>query len=294
MTRRSAVFTLVCLLPGAPAAPPAPAEEAAFFFIQLSDTQFGMYSKDREFSQETANYEFAIAAANRLKPRFVIVCGDLVNKPDDAAQVAEYQRISGKLDRSIRLYHVAGNHDVGNVPTPADLAAYRRQFGEDYYSFREGGVYGLVLNSSLIHSPSAAPEEYEKQNVWVRRELARARDSGVRQIIVFMHHPLFLDTGGEPDQYFNIPLERREPLLALFKEYGVRHVFAGHYHRNALGRDGDLHMITTGPVGMPLGKAKSGMRLVRIEGLALTHEYFDFGSIPHTLPSRPLSPPPAQ
>ena len=44
-----------------------------YFFLQMSDPQFGMYTKNRDFSQETANYEFAIATANRLKPRFVIV-----------------------------------------------------------------------------------------------------------------------------------------------------------------------------------------------------------------------------
>src|ERR687887_66669 len=84
-----------------------------FFFLQMSDTQFGMYTKDRDFAQESANYEFAIATANRLKPRFVIVCGDLVNKPGDLPQIEEYRRISARLDKSIRLYHVAGNHDVG-------------------------------------------------------------------------------------------------------------------------------------------------------------------------------------
>jgi len=30
----------------------------------MSDPQFGMYTKDREFSQETLNYEFVIAQAN--------------------------------------------------------------------------------------------------------------------------------------------------------------------------------------------------------------------------------------
>lgn len=274
----------LCILAGLLAAPFAAGQSGSpdFFFIQLADPQFGMYSKDREFSQETANYEFAIATANRLKPRFVIVCGDLVNKPGDPAQIAEYKRISKKLDPSIRLYHVAGNHDVGNVPSPADLSAYRREFGEDYYSFREGSLYGIVLNSSLIHSPSGAPEEYKKQDEWLRRELARASGSRSQHIVVFLHHPLFLERGDEPDQYFNIPVERRAPLLDLLRKHGVKYVFAGHYHRNALGRDGDIEMVTTGPVGMPLGKAKSGIRVVRINGSALTHEYFDFGSLPHS------------
>src|SRR3954469_14224803 len=95
----------------------------SFLFLQMSDPQFGMYTKDRDFAQETANYEFAIATANRLKPRFMIVCGDLVNKAGDSSEIAEYRRVSGKLDKSIRLYHVAGNHDVGNEPKPETLAA---------------------------------------------------------------------------------------------------------------------------------------------------------------------------
>jgi len=42
-------------------------------FIQMSDPQFGMFTKDVDFAHETANLEFAIAAANRLKPEFVVI-----------------------------------------------------------------------------------------------------------------------------------------------------------------------------------------------------------------------------
>ena len=258
----------------------APGQEA---FLQMSDTQFGMYTKDKEFSQETANYEFAVAAANRLKPRFVIVCGDLVNKPGDAPQIAEYQRISAKLDKGIRLYHVAGNHDVGNEPTPESLAAWRAKFGHDYYSFREGVVFGIVLNSSLIHSPGKAEAEYEKQDAWLKAELAKAKESGAPHVIVFQHHPWFLEKGDEPDQYFNIPLARRKPLIEAFRAAGVRWLFSGHYHRNSLGHDGDIEAVTTGPVGMPLGNARSGFRVVRIDGPVLKHEFIEFGALPNQL-----------
>ena len=77
-----------------PTAPP-------FFFIQMSDPQFGMYAADSNFAQETANFEMAIATANRLHPAFVVVTGDLINKPGDAAQAAEYWRIAKQLDASI-------------------------------------------------------------------------------------------------------------------------------------------------------------------------------------------------
>jgi len=269
---------------------PAQQQAAAdsFFFLQFADPQFGMHTKDRDFVQETANYEFAVATANRLRPRFVIICGDLVNKPGDVPQIQEYLRISAKLDPAIKLYHVAGNHDVGNEPTPEALAAYRARFGPDYYSFRQGDVYGIVLNSSLIHSPQKAPEELKKQDAWLAAELEKARKSGAPHVVVFQHHPFFLERADEPDQYFNIPLVRRKPLLEQFREAGVKFLFAGHYHRNAYGRDGEMEMITTGPVGMPLGGARSGLRVVWVTGREIKHQYFEYGALPNqaTLPAR--------
>src|SRR5436190_22417112 len=121
---------------------------AAQNFIQMSDPQFGMFTKDVSFEHETANFEFAIATANRLKPAFVVITGDLINEAGNAAQEAEYKRISGKLDPSIKLFSVPGNHDVENEPTAATLAAYRERFGPDYYSFRVGDIAGFVLNSN--------------------------------------------------------------------------------------------------------------------------------------------------
>ena len=81
-------------------------------FIQMSDPQFGMFSENRDFAQETINFDKAIAAANKQKPAFVVICGDLVNQAGNAEQIAEYQRIAAKLDRSIALHNVAGNHDA--------------------------------------------------------------------------------------------------------------------------------------------------------------------------------------
>ena len=67
-------------------------------FIQGSDPQFGMFTKDKDFVQETANFEFFIANVNRLKPLFAVVCGDLTNA-NSPSEVAEYNRIA-KRDRS--------------------------------------------------------------------------------------------------------------------------------------------------------------------------------------------------
>jgi 3',5'-cyclic AMP phosphodiesterase CpdA len=195
----------------------------------------------------------------------VIVTGDLTNKAGDTAQIAEFQRIAKKLDPKIRLFSVPGNHDVGNEPTAATLAAYRKAYGPDYYTFRVGDIAGIVLNSNLEKVITNVPDEAAKMEGWFKAELAKAKDSGAKRIIVFQHIPFFLKEAGEPDQYFNIPLDTRQRYLKLMHQYGVHEVFAGHYHRNELGRDGDLEMVTTGPVGMPLGGARSGIRIVVVD-----------------------------
>lgn len=249
-------FVLLALAAALPA--------ADLFFIQMSDPQFGMYSENRNFSQETINFEKAIAAANQQKPAFVVVCGDLVNQAGNGAQIAEYHRIAATLDRSIPLHNVAGNHDVGNEPTPESLAAYRKQFGPDYYTFRQGDFLGIVLDSSLIQHPKGAPMEALKQSKWLEAELKKVTTS--THVAIFQHIPWFLKNDDEPDDYFNIPLGPRTTYLHLFERYHVEYCFAGHYHRNAGGDSANFHMTTTGPVGKPLGADPSGIRIVNVRG----------------------------
>ena len=267
--------------------PPAARGAEPFFFIQLSDPQFGMFAEDRNFVQETANYELAVATVNRLRPAFVIVTGDLVNKPGDRDQIAEYLRITAKIDKAIPVYNLAGNHDVGNVPTPATLATYTNVFGPDHYTFRHGDFVGLILNSSVIHSPTNTMKELELQEQWLQAELKSVRAANPRHIAIFQHHPWYLKLADEPDDYFNIPKVRREKYLAWFREAGVKNLFCGHYHRNAVARSDVMDVITTGPVGKPLGPDGSGLRVVIVRDSGMEHQYYDFGKVPNTISLKP-------
>jgi 3',5'-cyclic AMP phosphodiesterase CpdA len=249
-------------------------------FIQMSDPQFGMYTQDKGFEHETANFEFAVATANRLKPAFVVVTGDLVNAWGGAAENAEFKRVARRLDPNIRLFLVPGNHDVGNEPTKESLAKYRERYGPDYYTFRVGDITGIVLNSNLEKGPQNVPEEAAKMEAWLRTELAKAQRDGVKHLIVFQHIPFFLNDPNEADRYENIPRKPRQRYLKILHEYGVKHVFAGHYHRTSEARDGDLEMITTGPVGKPVPPAKSGMRIVTVSDAGVSQKYYDFGDLP--------------
>ena len=261
---------------------PGVGRAADFFFLQMSDPQFGMYTANGEFSQETANFEFAIANANRLRPAFVVVCGDLINKPGDPAQTAEYFRIGAKLDPSVKLYNVPGNHDVRDEPTPESLAAYRQKFGPDYYSFRYQDFAGLVIDSSLIQHPGKAPEEAARQEQWIATELEKVKREGAKRIAIFEHIPWFLENPDEPDQYFNLPREARQRFLPLFQRYGADYAFAGHYHRNAYAEAApSFHVITTGPVGKPLGIDPSGIRVVIVREATMESRYYGLGNIPN-------------
>lgn len=251
-----------------------------FFFFVLADPQFGMYTHDQGFEREAKNFETVIAAANRLHPAFVIVCGDLVNKAQDAAETRAYLEIAGKLDRRIRLYNVAGNHDVGNAPTPALLSAYRKVFGPDYYSFRADHLEGIVLDSQLISNPINAPAAARQQEAWLKAVLAQARRQHIRHLVVFQHISWFLRSPEEKDNYFNIPRRVRLRYLKLFRRFGVHCLFAGHYHRNAQGVYQKIPMITNGPVGKPLGKDPSGFGIVCVRRGGLDYTYVPLTRIP--------------
>ena len=275
----------------------APREEierltAGPFFIQMSDTQLGFANTpvlvqlagvtfdDDPSPEEIALFERAIAHANRLRPEFVVITGDLINVPLHPGQTAEFERIAARLDPSIPLYLVPGNHDVHGAPTPESLAWYRDTFGPDRYAFRHGDVYGIVLNSSVIHSPWNVQDEAEAQLDWLEDELARAFDSDARYILVFVHHPFFLEEPEEDDEYFNIPKAFRRVYLQRLRDAEVDAVFAGHHHRNGHARDGDVEMIITGPVGKPLGDDPSGFRIVRIGAHGLEHGYVGIAPAP--------------
>ncbi|TWU20316.1 Calcineurin-like phosphoesterase superfamily domain protein [Novipirellula galeiformis] len=258
-----------------------------FFFMQLADTQYGMFSGNKGFDQEVALVEQAVKHINRLRPRFVIVCGDLTNAtPNHAryqAQVSQFQQDFSNVDPEIPLVCVCGNHDIGNRPTRESIASYQQNFGDDYFSFWVGGVCNVVLNSSVLKDPSGAPEVLAAQQTWLDAQLQNAKAAKAKHILLFQHHPLFLSQEDEPDEYFNIPLVRRTPLLEQLKQADVRAMFAGHYHRNAYGRAGAMEMITTGPVGRPLGKDPSGFRIVIVDETKIQHQYWAMDNVPEKI-----------
>jgi serine/threonine-protein phosphatase CPPED1 len=236
-------------------------------FIQLSDPQLGFYHDSLQ--TEIARYEKAASEVNRLKPDFVVITGDLVHHARDTAELGLFKRITAEIDPRIPVYYVPGNHDVGNTPAQGDLDFYKGIYGYDRFSFEEKHIRFIGLNSSLIQAGTPGLEE--DQYRWLEQQLIKGRSA--MQTIIFCHHPFFITGVEEPDDYFNIPHERRIKYLELFKKYGVSAVFAGHYHGNAYGKYGIMEMVTTSAVGQPLHKDPPGFTIVSVNKTGLTHEY---------------------
>lgn len=231
------------------------AADESFTFVQLGDPQLGFGG----YEQDLQSFEQAVQQINVLNPAFVLICGDLVNHATDES-FADFLRIQAKLH--VPAYCVAGNHDIGSPPTPASLERYRRIIGRDYYSFEHSNRLFVAVNTQLWKTPLTG--ESEKQDAWLRETLDQA---AARDLPVFIvgHHPFFLKTPDEPEEYFNLPASKRTELLNLFEKRGVVAVLGGHAHKLILNNSKGIQFVNVESVSKNFEEQPLGFRLWHIE-----------------------------
>jgi 3',5'-cyclic AMP phosphodiesterase CpdA len=160
--------------------------------------------RDLSTMDSEANLKSAIAAINKLRPKFVVITGDLTaTNPSDPAhdvQCDSFRKSMARLSDSIPAMYVPGARDVGDAPTADSLDRYRSKFGADFYGAWFGGVRCLVLNSPLMSSPESAPEDAQLQDLWLVEEIEQAKLCAT-SVAVFSYHPWFHETIDEPDQF---------------------------------------------------------------------------------------------
>ena len=201
----------------------------------------------------------------------------MVNDPDDQDQVDEVKRIGALLDDSIALYWVPGNHDVTAdyfTPEQKYIDRYRKNFGPDYYAFSHEGVRFIVINSSILTSPKTMAEEAKQQLDFVEAEAIIAGHQNDNRIILLSHHPLFVESANEADNPWSIKKKYRKPLVEIAADHGIKANFAGHWHQNNYATDNGIEVVTSGPVGYPLGDDPSGFRVVNVTDTSIDHKYF--------------------
>jgi serine/threonine-protein phosphatase CPPED1 len=279
------------------------------FFAVLADPQLGMTSGEDGvvcWDAELGSLNAAIDAINALSPRpsFCSVLGDLVHHFDRQTdgtfveEVKSFKAAIARVDLSIPVYIIPGNHDVGDSPTSESLAMYREQFGNDFYMIRVSPFCRLLaLNSGLFADSSNAAADAAEQLKWLEEALGSGRES--ETTIVLQHHLLFIEDEYETaeslavaksqshfngsimsNRYFHIPRPMREMLLSRLRSSKSRvgAVLTGHFHQNWERRtqDGRILQLTTAAISGLLGAVdaetgacmpptdKPGLRIVRI------------------------------
>lgn len=254
-------------------------ENKPWFFIQLTDPQFGMFENNTSFEKETNLYEKAVLGINRLQPDFVVITGDFVHDQNSKEQITEFKRITAKINPDIPVYLVPGNHDIGQTPDKQSLKIYNDNYGSDHFSFKHKGSSFIGFNTSLIKAKQSGPEQ--KQYKWLNKKL---KNSGqVAHSVLFCHYPFFNNNVDEAEAYSNLGIEYRDKYLSLFEEHSVDAVFTGHHHNNGLNSYGNIQLVTTSAVGKPLGDAPSGMRIIKVYKEKIEHEYFGFDELPDSV-----------
>lgn len=261
------------------------AKDAGFTFVQLADTQLGFTNNNKDLKPEIDNFTKAVEQINKLKPAFVVISGDLLNNAHDPKQTRVFWDIAYKIDPKIHLYLVAGNHDIGS-PTAENVQSYEKLFSKDHYSFSYDNSYFIVLDTNLIKEPDADPKLRDEQFKWFESELAAARAKNPDHIFVLTHHSWFLASPDENDEYFNISKTERQKYLELMKRYDVEYALAGHYHREAIAKDGKLNMITSSAVSRALGKDPVGLRVFRVTKVNVENTYYALDQVPEQIKTK--------
>jgi len=237
-------------------------------FMHLSDPQIGFLDTTAHYAQSDSLMGLAVEAVNRIKPACVVITGDLVNNTADVEQKAVYERRLAEIDPSIPVFALPGNHDERPY-TSENHAAFLAFNGYDRFSFTKDGVAFIGFDSCPIKDGDVAAEE--EQLDWLKAELTAARKA--RQILLFTHCPVIRESLDEPEDYFNFSIPKREEYLALFKEYGVDALFAGHTHTCYYTEIDGIQFITAGPVGSPLHDGFSGLNVVKAAPDGITYQY---------------------
>ncbi|KAI3383387.1 hypothetical protein SNEBB_002097 [Seison nebaliae] len=281
----------------------------SFTFIQSADCQLGLidrYFKKATVEECTWNREIELVnkTVDQLNamdppPKFLVVCGDLVDAfpfPENEEivrekQIKDLKKSFEKLKNNIKLICVCGNHDVGNNPTHRSLEMYRNDWGKDFFSFWSGGCLFLVLNSQYYFVDGKPKHVLDDRDVTIHDEIRKQENFlneilsqiytkriNPKHIIVFQHIAPFLKSIDEEDEiYFSLSIQSRKKILNKLYKAGVRHIFCGHYHRNVLTScyDGEMQIIVTSAIGAQLGDDKSGYRIVQVNEKSIDHKYVE-------------------
>ena len=243
----------------------------SFNFIQMTDTQIGFFDYNSGCMHSDSLFDAAVKEINRIKPALIVITGDLVDSPREpefSLQDSIYRANLAKIDPSIEVFELPGNHDIQPY-NASELAKYEKLRGYSHFSVRRNNCAFIGIDSDCIKDNVTEIEDAQWN--WLEAELAAAKDCDHRMI--FLHCPVIRHEIDENEDYFNFPKDKRLKYMDLFKKYGVEAVFSGHTHmENYTVYDG-IQFINAGPVGNALARGYPGFHIVNVTPDEIVSEY---------------------
>ena len=153
--------------------------QGKFTFVVLGDNRSG-----------DDTYRKIVSLAMERKPDFIINTGDMIAKPGNKNDWANFWALSKPI--TVPYFLTVGNHDA-NPRMPFSEKTFKAQVdlpgNELYYSFVAGNSLFIVLDSYMDDQEKRITGEQFK---WLETVLA---NSTQKHKFVFLHHPLYTDLG---------------------------------------------------------------------------------------------------
>ncbi|MCK3685606.1 metallophosphoesterase [Maribellus sp. YY47] len=240
-------------------------KQQAFSFAQICDTQLGFGTDGYE--HDMVKFQQAVEQINELNPDFVVICGDLVNTANDSSY-SDFKAVMAGFH--MPCYLAPGNHDIGNTPNDTTLAYYRNTIGKDYFEFENKG-YSFIVTNTLLWKADVENES-EKHDSWFKETL-KNKSLKKHPVVVIGHYPLFINAPDEKDEYFNLPLVKRQELLDLFQQNNVVAYLSGHTHQLTINQYENIQLVSGETTSNNFDKRPFGFRLWQVEQDTLTQQF---------------------
>lgn len=224
---------------------------------------------DRTDDADEAVFEQILSEVSQLNPSLMVSVGDLIQgyTSDSALVEGEWNEILDLLDATGVEYHfTVGNHDIFDGQS---AAIYRKRFGAPDKYFRFMDHVFVTLDLSAYGTAAAIPPAKIE---WLTRVLEVSKKS--KGIFVFYHKPFWCE---------DFSAGRENLLHNIFKNYPVKAVFTGHYHRYFHDvRDGIQYfgVASSGGVLPPGGRDRGAFyayMLARVRGESLSVQVLEPG-----------------
>lgn len=203
---------------------------APYRLVQISDIHL-----DHASGRHMDNWEVTLDWLAETRPDMVVVSGDV--SFEDCDDVAGLDFARAQLDRIPAPWKVLpGNHDIGDnvmsggskLVTDKRRDRWVERFGVDYWTFETPDWTFIGLNAQTLHSNGLACER--EQSKWLLDTLAGIRKE--RQIALFIHKPLFMDSPSEVAFLKDcIDPVGRAFIYDAFRFHNLKMIASGHKHQ---------------------------------------------------------------